>query len=43
VRRVAVTGFGAITPVGSTARETWASAVAGRSGIDFIRSFDPTG
>jgi 3-oxoacyl-[acyl-carrier-protein] synthase II len=29
--------------VGSTARETWESAVAGRSGIDFIRSFDASG
>ena len=43
MRRVVVTGMGAITPVGSTARETWESAVAGRSGIDFIRSFDATG
>ena len=43
MRRVVVTGMGAITPVGATARETWESAVAGRSGIDFIRSFDATG
>jgi 3-oxoacyl-[acyl-carrier-protein] synthase II len=43
MRRVVVTGIGAITPVGATARETWESAVAGRSGIDFIRSFDATG
>ena len=43
MRRVAVTGLGAITPVGSTARETWESAVAGRSGIDFIRAFDASG
>ena len=43
MRRVVVTGLGAITPVGSTARETWESAVAGRSGIDFIRSFDASG
>jgi 3-oxoacyl-[acyl-carrier-protein] synthase II len=35
--------MGAITPIGSTARETWESAVAGRSGIDFIKSFDPSG
>jgi 3-oxoacyl-[acyl-carrier-protein] synthase II len=40
MRRVVVTGMGAISPVGSTARETWDSAVAGRSGIDFIKSFD---
>ena len=43
MRRVVVTGMGAVTPVGSTARETWESAVAGRSGIDFIRSFDASG
>lgn len=43
MRRVVVTGMGAITPVGSTARETWEAAVAGRSGIDFIRSFDASG
>ena len=43
MRRVVVTGLGAVTPVGSTARETWDSAVAGRSGIDFIRSFDASG
>jgi 3-oxoacyl-[acyl-carrier-protein] synthase II len=43
MRRVVVTGMGAITPVGSSARETWDAAVAGRSGIDFIRSFDAAG
>ena len=43
MRRVAVTGLGAITPVGNTAEETWRSAVAGKSGIDFIRSFDADG
>jgi 3-oxoacyl-[acyl-carrier-protein] synthase II len=40
MRRVAVTGLGAITPIGNDARSTWDAAVAGRSGIDFIRSFD---
>jgi 3-oxoacyl-[acyl-carrier-protein] synthase II len=43
VRRVAVTGLGAVTPIGLDAPSTWASALAGRSGIDFIRSFDATG
>jgi 3-oxoacyl-[acyl-carrier-protein] synthase II len=43
MRRVVVTGIGAVTPVGNTARETWDSAVAGRSGIDFIQAFDPAG
>src|SRR6266576_5900130 len=41
MRRVAVTGLGAITPVGNTAPETWRAAVAGESGIDWITSFDP--
>jgi len=40
MRRIAVTGLGAVTPLGHDARATWESAVAGRSGVDFIRSFD---
>jgi 3-oxoacyl-[acyl-carrier-protein] synthase II len=43
MRRVAVTGLGAVTPVGNDRRSTWEAAVAGRSGIDFIGSFDPSG
>src|SRR3954464_8544350 len=43
VRRVVVTGLGAVTPVGNTAPETWRAAVAGESGIDFIRAFDADG
>jgi len=42
MRRAVVTGLGAVTPVGNTARETWDSAVHGRSGIDFIQAFDPS-
>jgi 3-oxoacyl-[acyl-carrier-protein] synthase II len=37
---VAVTGLGAVTPLGNDWRSTWDGAVAGRSGIDFIQSFD---
>jgi 3-oxoacyl-[acyl-carrier-protein] synthase II len=40
VRRVVVTGFGAVTPLGNSASETWRSALAGESGIDWIRAFD---
>jgi 3-oxoacyl-[acyl-carrier-protein] synthase II len=40
MRRAVVTGLGAVTPVGNDARSTWDSAVRGRSGIDFIQSFD---
>src|SRR3954453_12099663 len=43
MRRVGVTGLGAVTPIGDGAAGTWASAVAGRSGIDFIRSYEPNG
>ena len=40
MRRVAVTGLGAVTPLGNDAPSTWRAAVAGESGIDFIKSFD---
>ena len=43
MRRVVVTGLGAVTPVGNTAPETWRAAVDGKSGIDFIRAFDADG
>src|SRR5256714_311964 len=42
MRRVAVTGLGAVTPLGNDAPSTWQAAVEGRSGIDFIRAFDPS-
>src|SRR5919204_2374187 len=41
--RVVVTGLGAVTPIGNDHRATWEAAVAGRSGIDFIHSFDASG
>jgi 3-oxoacyl-[acyl-carrier-protein] synthase II len=40
VRRVVVTGLGAVTPVGNSARATWEALLAGRSGIGFIQAFD---
>src|ERR671930_2215822 len=40
MKRVAVTGVGAVTPLGNDARSTWQAAVAGKSGIDWIRAFD---
>jgi 3-oxoacyl-[acyl-carrier-protein] synthase II len=39
--RVVVTGVGAVTPVGNTAREFWASVCEGRSGVGLITAFDP--
>jgi 3-oxoacyl-[acyl-carrier-protein] synthase II len=43
MRRVVVTGLGAVTPLGNDAPSTWQAAVAGESGIDWIRSFDASG
>jgi 3-oxoacyl-[acyl-carrier-protein] synthase II len=43
MRRVVVTGLGAVTPIGNDVQSTWESAVAGRSGVDWIRAFDPSG
>jgi len=40
-RRVVVTGLGAVTPIGNTAGEYWQNLIAGVSGVDAIRSFDP--
>ncbi|HEX6947207.1 MAG TPA: beta-ketoacyl-ACP synthase II [Acidimicrobiia bacterium] len=42
-RRVVVTGMGAVTPVGLDVASTWASVVAGRSGVGPITLFDTTG
>ena len=43
MQRVVVTGLGAVTPLGNDAGATWEAAIAGRSGIDWIRSFDADG
>ena len=40
MRRVVVTGIGAITPVGNSALTTWEAFVGGRSGIGPITTFD---
>ena len=40
VRRVVVTGFGAVTPLGLTAAATWEAAVRGVSGAAPITRFD---
>jgi 3-oxoacyl-[acyl-carrier-protein] synthase II len=39
-RRIVVTGLGALTPLGNSVSESWAGAVAGKSGIGPITRFD---
>jgi 3-oxoacyl-[acyl-carrier-protein] synthase II len=41
MRRVVVTGLGAITPIGNNVKDFWSNLVAGVSGIDVIKRFDP--
>src|ERR671938_3031 len=43
MRRVVVTGLGAVTPLGNSASDTWRAALSGESGIDWIRAFDASG
>ena len=40
--RVAITGIGAVTPLGNTAKDTWGGLAAGRCGIGPITHFDTT-
>ena len=42
-RRVVITGYGMVTPLGKNTEETFAKASKGESGIDYIKSFDTTG
>ncbi len=40
IRRVVVTGLGALTPIGNDVESYWQGLVAGKSGSDFITKFD---
>ncbi|MFC1482655.1 beta-ketoacyl-ACP synthase II [Candidatus Margulisiibacteriota bacterium] len=40
MRRVVITGIGVISPLG-TKEEFWKNILNGKSGIDFVKSFDP--
>lgn len=40
MKRVVVTGIGAVSPVGNTAEETWQALLGGQNGIDTITAFD---
>ncbi|MBC7567631.1 MAG: beta-ketoacyl-ACP synthase II [Pedobacter sp.] len=40
MKRVVVTGLGAVTPLGNTVNEFWENIVAGKSGVSAITKFD---
>ena len=40
--RVVVTGYGAVTPLGLNAEDTWRNLIAGVSGVGYISLFDTT-
>jgi 3-oxoacyl-[acyl-carrier-protein] synthase II len=42
LKRVVVTGLGALTPLGKTVEEFWQGLTDGVSGCDFIKQFDAT-
>jgi 3-oxoacyl-[acyl-carrier-protein] synthase II len=41
-RRIAVTGIGPVTPIGTGVEEFWSAMIAGRSGAGAITRFDAT-
>ncbi|MGC9120816.1 MAG: beta-ketoacyl-ACP synthase II [Sulfurihydrogenibium sp.] len=41
MRRVVVTGLGAVTPIGNNVKDFWTNLINGVSGIDVIKRFDP--
>jgi len=40
MKRVVITGIGAITPLGDDVKTTWEALLQGKSGIDLIKAFD---
>lgn len=42
-RRVVITGMGTLTPLGLTTKDTWSNLMQGKSGVERITRFDPTG
>lgn len=43
MRRVVVTGLGAVTPIGNNVKDMWEAVKEGRCGIDRITHYDTTG
>ena len=42
MKRVVVTGLGAITPIGNTAKDFWDGLIHGKNGVGEITRFDST-
>jgi 3-oxoacyl-[acyl-carrier-protein] synthase II len=40
--RVVITGMGAVSPLGNNIEDMWTALIAGKSGVDYITSFDTT-
>ncbi|MFN3947330.1 MAG: beta-ketoacyl synthase N-terminal-like domain-containing protein, partial [Aquificaceae bacterium] len=40
-RRVVITGLGVVSPIGTGVEKFWSNLIAGVSGIDIIKRFDP--
>jgi 3-oxoacyl-[acyl-carrier-protein] synthase II len=43
MKRIVITGLGAITPIGNDAESFWANLLAGKSGASRLTLFDPNG
>lgn len=43
MRRIVITGLGAVTPLGNDVKTTWENLARKVSGIDYITKFDPAG
>ena len=42
MKRVVVTGVGAVTPIGNDANTFWNNIKAGVNGVDYVTAFDTT-
>jgi len=42
MKRVVITGLGAVTPIGNNVKDFWASLVSGKSGAGLITKFNPS-
>ena len=41
MKRVVITGMGAVTPLGNDLPTYWDGLISGKNGIDFLTRFDP--